>query len=97
MVSEPHVRGTEFGPLQLAAWKRQFTALRDGDRFFYGNDPELARIRRRYGVDYRKTLAQLIRLNTGVAVQAHPFKNVRSGPARGARPPPAAGAPPRPR
>ncbi len=43
MVAEPHVTGTEFGPLQLAIWKRQFTALRDGDRFFYANDPELVR------------------------------------------------------
>ena len=77
MVSEPHVRGTELGPLQLAAWKRQFRALRDGDRFFYANDPELAQIRKRYGIDYRTTLAQLIRLNTGVTVQANVFKIVR--------------------
>ena len=77
MVSEPHVRGTEFGPLQLAAWKRQFTALRDGDRFFYANDPELARIRKRYGIDYRTTLAQLISRNTGVTVHANVFKLVR--------------------
>jgi hypothetical protein len=77
MVSEPHVRGTEFGPLQLAAWTKQFTALRDGDRFFYANDPELARIQRRYGIDYRKTLAQLIRLDTGVSVQDDVFKLVR--------------------
>ena len=33
--------GTEFGPVQLALWRRQFTALRDGDRFFYGRDPVL--------------------------------------------------------
>jgi peroxidase len=77
MVSEQHVRGTEFGPLQLAAWKRQFTALRDGDRFFYANDPELTRTRRLYGIDYRATLAQLIGRNTGVTVQADVFKLVR--------------------
>ena len=41
MVAEPHVPGTEFGELQLAMWKKQFQALRDGDRFFYGNDPAL--------------------------------------------------------
>jgi hypothetical protein len=28
-------------------WKRQFEALRDGDRFFYLNDPELATVRAR--------------------------------------------------
>ena len=39
MVSERHVRGTEFGELQLAIWKQQFTALRDGDRFFYRTIP----------------------------------------------------------
>ena len=77
MVSEPHVAGTEFGELQLAAWKRQFTALRDGDRFFYANEPELAQIRTKYGIDYRTTLAQLIRRNTGVTVQADVFKLVR--------------------
>ena len=47
MVAEPHVPGTEFGELQLAIWTRQFEALRDGDRFFYGNDPGLSLIRRR--------------------------------------------------
>ena len=41
MVSEKHVPGTEFGALQLAMWKKQFAALRDGDRFFYANDPVL--------------------------------------------------------
>ena len=41
MVAEPHVAGTEFGKLQLAIWKKQFAALRDGDRFFYRNDPVL--------------------------------------------------------
>ena len=44
MLSERHVAGTEFGPLQLAMWKRQFDALRDGDRFFYLNDPVLPAI-----------------------------------------------------
>jgi hypothetical protein len=76
MVSERHVRGTEFGELQLAIWKKQFEALRDGDRFFYANDPELESIRHQYGIDHRRTLASLIRLNTGVAVATDPFKAV---------------------
>ena len=38
----------------------QFEALRDGDRFFYGNDPSLQIIEKRYGVGYRHTLAQVI-------------------------------------
>jgi hypothetical protein len=66
MVSEPHVAGTEFGELQLAIWKRQFQALRDGDRFFYQNDPGLSLIQRRLGIDYRRTLGEIIALNTDI-------------------------------
>ncbi|GAA0583807.1 peroxidase [Kribbella sandramycini] len=64
MTSEPLVPGTELGELQLAIWTRQFTALRDGDRFHYRNDPLLTTIRHRYGIDHRHTLADLIALNT---------------------------------
>jgi hypothetical protein len=66
MVSEPHVAGTEFGELQLAMWRQQFTALRDGDRFFYGNDPGLSTILSRYGLDYRRNLGDIIALNTDI-------------------------------
>jgi hypothetical protein len=68
MLSEAHVPGTEFGQLQLAIWKQQFQSLRDGDRFFYLNDPQLDLIRSRYGITYRHTLADLIRMNTGATV-----------------------------
>ena len=74
MVSEKHVPGTEFGPLQLAIWKKQFAALRDGDRFFYLNDPVLSTIQQTYGIDYRHTLAELIKLDAGTDVQANVFK-----------------------
>jgi hypothetical protein len=66
MVAEKHVSGTELGELQLAMWQKQFRALRDGDRFFYGNDPGLALIQQRYGIDYHHTLAQLIAANTDI-------------------------------
>ena len=66
MVSEPHVTGTEFGELQLAMWTRQFTALRDGDRFFYENDPALDAIGAEFGIDFRTSLADLIVANTDV-------------------------------
>ncbi|GAA3242897.1 peroxidase family protein [Dactylosporangium siamense] len=66
MVAEPHVRGTEFGELQLAIWARQFEALRDGDRFFYRNDPGLEMIRRVYRVDFRRNLGDVIALNTDI-------------------------------
>jgi hypothetical protein len=74
MVAEPHVPGTEFGELQLAIWRRQFEALRDGDRFFYLNDPELGEIERRYGVTYRHTLGEIIETNTGIDVQDNVFE-----------------------
>lgn len=66
MVAEAHVRGTEFGELQRAIWTEQFRALRDGDRFFYGNDPGLSAIRRTYGIDFRVTLAEVIAANSDV-------------------------------
>jgi hypothetical protein len=74
MVSEKHVQGTEFGPLQLAIWKKQFEALRDGDRMFYLNDPVLTTIQQSYGIDYRHSLADLVKLDTGFDLQANVFK-----------------------
>ena len=74
MVSEQHVPGTEFGELQLAIWKKQFEALRDCDRFFYLNDPELRAIERLFGITYRHTLAEIIELNTGITVEDDVFK-----------------------
>jgi len=74
MVSEEHVRGTEFGELQLAMWKQQFSALRDGDRFFYANDPALRAIEQAYGISYRHTLAELIALDSNATTQDGVFK-----------------------
>jgi hypothetical protein len=75
MVAERHVGGSEFGELQRAIWRRQFEALRDGDRFFYLNDPVLADIRNRYGISYRRTLAQVIEDNNpGLDVQDDVFE-----------------------
>jgi hypothetical protein len=93
LVSERHVPGTEFGELQLAMWKKQFEALRDGDRFYIENDLALREIERDFGVDYRQTLSQVIRANTGLSLQANVFKTPsprpghshddRSGPGNG--------------
>jgi hypothetical protein len=66
MVAEPPLPGREFGELQTAIWQRQFEALRDGDRFFYGNDPVLNTIRQHYGIDYRQNLGDVIARNTDV-------------------------------
>ena len=66
LISEKHVPGTEFGELQLAIWTREFTRLRDGDRFFYGNDQGLSTIKATYGIDYRHTLKDVIVANSDV-------------------------------
>jgi Animal haem peroxidase len=66
MLAEKHVTGSELGELQLAIWKDQFGAARDGDRFFYLNDPLQSYIRQNFGIDSRKTLAQIIAANTDV-------------------------------
>jgi hypothetical protein len=66
MVCEPHVPDSELGELQRAIWTRQFQALRDGDRFFYLNDPGLSLIMEQFGIDFRHTLGQVIALNTDV-------------------------------
>nr|WP_083466246.1 peroxidase family protein [Kibdelosporangium sp. MJ126-NF4] len=66
MVSEPKAPGSEFGELQTAIWRKQFEDLRDGDRFFHGNDPVLAMIKHRYGIDYRQNLGDVVARNTDV-------------------------------
>jgi hypothetical protein len=73
MVSEEHLPGSELGPTQLALWTKQFEALRDGDRFFYLNDPLLVQIKQLYGISYKKTLAQVIKLNSSASVQPDVF------------------------
>src|SRR5205814_2218500 len=54
MVADKHVPGTEFGTRQLAVWQKQFRALRDGARFFYGNDPGLSLIMNKYRTGFRR-------------------------------------------
>lgn len=66
MMSEPHLAGSDLGELQEALWRRQFEALRDGDRFFYLNDPALAELEARYGITYKHSLSELISLDAGV-------------------------------
>jgi len=75
--AEPHVPGTEMGETQLAIWTRQFQALRDGDRFYFGNDQGLSFIRNSFGIDFKHTLAQIIQMNTDVtAADLNPTGNV---------------------
>jgi hypothetical protein len=65
MLSEPHQPGSELGELQQALWRKQFEALRNGDRFFYENDPVLAEIESAYGITYRRTLSELLSVDAG--------------------------------
>jgi peroxidase len=73
MMAERHLRNAEFGELQLAIWTKQFEALRDGDRFFYQTDPALPLINALFHVDYRHSLSDIVRLNTGVTLPANVF------------------------
>jgi hypothetical protein len=66
MVAEQHQAGADMGELQLAIWKREFERLRDGDRFFYGNDPGLSFIRDTYGIDFHRNLGDIIAANTDI-------------------------------
>jgi peroxidase len=60
-----------------AIWAKQFQALRDGDRFFFGNDQGLSFIKNTYGIDFRHTLAQIIQMNTGItAADQNPTGNL---------------------
>jgi hypothetical protein len=68
MIAERHLAGSEFGELQREIWREQFTASRDGDRFFYLNDPLQPFIRNNFGIDYRRTLARVIADNTDIPI-----------------------------
>jgi hypothetical protein len=64
MLAEAHVSGADVGPLVKAILVKQFTALRDGDRFFYLNESfnsaELSLIQQ------GNTLAKVIENNTPI-------------------------------
>ncbi|MBO3744470.1 cellulose binding domain-containing protein [Streptosporangiaceae bacterium NEAU-GS5] len=66
MLAEPHIAGTEFGELQRAMWTREFQRLRDGDRFFYGNDQGLTFIKNTYNIDFKKNLGDIIAANSDI-------------------------------
>src|SRR5262249_30857183 len=75
--AEKHVPGAEMGPTQLAIWQSQFQKLRDGDRFYFGNDQGLSMIKSTYGIDFRHTLAQIIEMNSDeTAANLNPAGNV---------------------
>lgn len=62
-LAEEHAPGTSVGPTLNKVLADQFTRLRDGDRFFYKNDPDLAKL----APDIEETrLVDIIKRNTTV-------------------------------
>ncbi len=78
MLCEDHVAGTSTGQTVKAVMVDQFTRLRDGDRFFYKNDPALADMVE--DLD-KTTLADIIRRNTDIDAELadNVFYGFRSG------------------
>ena len=66
IAAEPHVAGSEFGETERAIWAREFSRLRDGDRFYFGNNADLTTIRNQFGIDFRRNLGDIIASNTGI-------------------------------
>lgn len=66
-LAEDHLPGASVGALVAIGIADQFTRLRDGDRFFYLNDPELDTKFVEHIIKLDKlTLADVIRRNTGI-------------------------------
>jgi len=67
-LAEDHLAGASVGPLIAVGLIDQFLRLRDGDPFFFLNDPDLAHARIRTIIDLRDLrLCQVIRWNTGIS------------------------------
>ena len=73
MLSERHVRGRSSASSSSRCGRSSSEALRDGDRFFYLNDPYLREIERLFGISYKRTLGQIIEQNAGIDVQDNVF------------------------
>ncbi|MFK7932088.1 MAG: peroxidase family protein [Saprospiraceae bacterium] len=66
MLAEQPMPGALFGETLMAIMKEQFTNLRDGDRFYYDNDPDLSLVEKQR---IRMTrLADVIRRNTDIEI-----------------------------
>ena len=81
MLAEDHLPGASVGELNAALLADQFERLRDGDRFYYAADPNLLAWDAPLGgfdgtaLDWLNqfTLADLLRLDAGLTVQADVF------------------------
>ncbi len=74
-IAEDHLDGSSVGATVNAVVANQFERLRDGDRFFYTQDPALKSRIVRNVIDLKSiTLAEIIRQNTGVTnIQSNVF------------------------
>lgn len=66
MLAEKPVAGKLFGPTILAILRYHFAALRDGDRFFYLNDPVLTETEKDW--IHHATFREIIMHNTGISL-----------------------------
>lgn len=72
-LAEDHLLGSSLGELMTAAMVDQFTRLRDGDRFFYTGDDELAAIAGMLSLDFASlTLSDIIVWNTAMSYDDMP-------------------------
>ncbi len=71
-LAEDHLPGASIGPLVAAAYRLQFDRLRDGDRFWYQNDPDLTAAE--VATINATRLSDIIRRNSGITnLQANVF------------------------
>ncbi len=78
-IAEDHVTGSSLGETFTAIWVDQFTRLRDGDRFWYENDPALQVALTDIGQDINwlknTLLSDIIVRNTGINnIQSEVFR-----------------------
>lgn len=72
MLAEDHAPNAQVGPLMLAILTDQFTRLRDGDFYYFENDPNLSASHK--ALIAGTTLADIIRRNTDAnTIQDDPF------------------------
>lgn len=84
MLAEKHIQGSMFGDLVNIVIERQFQNLRDGDRFYYENDPALSASRKQMIKETR--LNDIIMRNCDIEVMqdnvftAMPHNDIPDGP-----------------
>ena len=66
MLAEQHMPDALFGETVLAIMHHQFQALRDGDRFYYENDPDLSEEEKQ--IIKTTTFSEVIMRNTGITL-----------------------------